>query len=641
MASRASGSMNSLEEDLYEAVNKQDLEGLKQLLRQGANVNNLVHSGRTILGRAVQLGNIEVIETLINAEEYLPEEEEEEVNMDEQNEDEFLDTEFFAWDEDPLSFSCTESYTVEVKNDLSPSNSGSLSVNGNFSNPRSNDHWSIPSKPTERALGLFQTLRKYTSHRRSCDVNLPDFYDRMPVHYASELGNPEVLAMLLKAGPKHSDEDGFQMSELAMLRLHGRGILYLLENLCFSNCCRVNVSDSESVTPLHLAVCRGHEEVTEMLLKAGSRVNSKTRYTSDKSTALHVAASRGFPKIVDMLLNSGAKIDVLDSSDRTPLFLAVNRANHDVVRLLVKRGARVNVEEIHGYTPLAEAVWYKDVELVDILLKGGAKVVGHHHLLHYCVMHRCPRLTHLLLQAGSFVNSRDDSGDTPLHLAVRASQVEIIEDLLAYGGDVNLTSGLSGQTLIHEAVDGIRLQEFDTFCIILHLLMRRGSKLNVESFTPGDTPLYRAILLDKFCFAKELIRCGSDVNMGCVYSCNIDNLCLARRKNHFHTVRLLVFAGFHLWQTPWLEILPPTMPHSFPLNTIKKWLIYMKSNPMNLSDLSRIVVRRRLGENLVYKINRLLLPERIKRYLLLEDVMDDMEASSSTADVNNANQSYR
>ncbi|XP_013781256.1 ankyrin-1-like isoform X2 [Limulus polyphemus] len=600
MASRASGSMNILEEDLYEAVNRQDLEGLKQLLRQGANVNNLVHSGRTILGRAVQLGNIEVIQTLINAEEYLPEEEE--VNMDEQNEDEFLDTEFFAWDEDPLSFSCTESYTVEVKNDLSPSNSGSLSVNGNFSNPSCNDHWPIPPKPTERALGLFQTLRKYTSHRRSCDVNLPDFYDRMPVHYASELGNPEVLAMLLKAG------------------------------------CRVNVSDSESVTPLHLAVCRGHEEVTEMLLKAGSRVNSKT---SDKSTALHVAASRGFPTIVDMLLNSGAKIDVLDSSDRTPLFLAVNRANHDVVRLLVKRGARVNVEEIHGYTPLAEAVWYKDVELVDILLKGGAKVIGHHHLLHYCVMHRCPRLTRLLLQAGSFVNSRDDSGDTPLHLAVRASQVEIIEDLLAYGGDVKLTSGLSGQTLIHEAVDGIRSQEFDTFRVILHLLMRRGSKLNVESFTPGDTPLYRAILLDKFRFAEELIRCGSDVNMGNVYSCNIDNLCLARRKNHFHTVRLLVFAGFHLWQTPWLEILPPTMPHSYPINTIKKWLIYMKSNPMNLSDLSRIVVRRRLGENLVCKINHLLLPERIKRYLLLEDVIDDMEASSPTADVNNANQPFR
>lgn len=52
----------------------------------------------------------------------------------------------------------------------------------------------------QMGLGLFQSLRRLEPLRRKTDVNLPDFYDRMPIHYAAENGKPEVLDLLIKAG---------------------------------------------------------------------------------------------------------------------------------------------------------------------------------------------------------------------------------------------------------------------------------------------------------------------------------------------------------------------------------------------------------------------------------------------------------
>lgn len=54
--------------------------------------------------------------------------------------------------------------------------------------------------PHQRGLGLFQSLWRLAPLRRKTDVNLPDFYDRMPIHYAAQQGRPEVLDLLIKAG---------------------------------------------------------------------------------------------------------------------------------------------------------------------------------------------------------------------------------------------------------------------------------------------------------------------------------------------------------------------------------------------------------------------------------------------------------
>lgn len=596
--------MSDLEEELYNAVSDNDCEKIIELLKRGASANALVHSGQTILGHAVKLGKFETITILLECEKYMPAEEPEmlaagtfdDPSLDIDN---YLKPTWFQWEphkqnmvsENEASGSPNSLFHLETA-----SGSTACSSDGNCG-------LALLSKPSIWELRLFRSLRKFSSHKRKCDINLADFYDRLPIHYAAELGDSEILELLLNAG------------------------------------CRVNVSDSKMLTPLHFSVENCHESVTEILLKAGSRVNCKT---SDKSSALHLAASRGFASIIEKLLDFGAKIDILDASDRTPLFLAVSRSHKQVADFLIRRGAKINIQEIHGYTPLSEAVFQKDVEMVQLLLSAGAKVTASHHLLHFSVYHRCLSLSRLLLAAGINVNRHDDCGDSVLHIAIRNAHVEMVSLLVKHGADINVRNSVSGQSLIHEAVDGISEGNFAAFRVIMVALLEQGCNLNVESFTPGDTPLYRAILLDKFRFSEELIKYGSDVNLGNVYSCNhIDNLFLARRKNHFRTVRLLVFAGFYLWNTPWLEILPSSLPHSYPVNSIKGWLLHVKCNPLRLSQVIRVKLRRSLGRggNLVHKINLLAIPERLKRFLLLEDMLwspednNDVEADTSNANV--------
>lgn len=587
--------MPIIEEELYIAVNRCDVEHTISLLEQGADVNSLINSGRTILGRAAQLGNARLVQVLLEAENYLPP-------------PDSGDTLQGSSGDIPESSSASSAAAAKDNgNEVQPDSQDSTCVDpetcswkGDMMSAAKNSIWWKDSD-YELGLGLFHALREKTVPKRPgpCDVNLPDFHDRMPIHYAAESGQVEVIQLLLNAGSM------------------------------------VNVSDSDNITPLHLAVSRGHEDAVELLLKAGSRVNSKT---SDKSSAMHIAASRGFPRIIDMLLRYGAKIDILDVSDRTPLLLAVTRGHCAVVQLLLNKGAKVNSEEIHGYTPLSEAVWQKDDELVCLLLEAGAKINTHHYLLHYCVLHRSRLLCHILIKFGAFLNIRDDSGDTPLLLAVRTAQVDIVELLLEHGSSANLVNGLSGQTAIHEAVEHISELELDTFVSVLELLLRYSGRLNSESFTPGDYPLYRAILMDKFLFAEELIRNGADANLGNVFTCNIDNLCLAHRKNHFRTVQLLVHSGFELRLTPWLEILPPYIHHNYySFNSIRGWLIYMKMNPMKLSELCRITIRRSMQENIIPKVNKLHTPMPIKNYLLFRNTQFLEEETSNTENAGNAN----
>lgn len=109
--------------------------------------------------------------------------------------------------------------------------------------------------------------------------------------------------------------------------------------------CKVNVSDMEQLSPLHVAAMRDRVEEARVLIQAGAKVNTKS---SDKMAPLHFAAARGFTEMVTLLIQGGANLDPLDSSDRTPLYLAVTRSHFDIVEMLLECGAKVNIEEVHG-----------------------------------------------------------------------------------------------------------------------------------------------------------------------------------------------------------------------------------------------------------------------------------------------------
>lgn len=112
------------------------------------------------------------------------------------------------------------------------------------------------------------------------------------------------------------------------------------------------------------------------------------------------------------------------------------------------------------------------------------------------------RVGELLAKNASLVNSRDASGNTPLHCAIGYFELGVVEKLLAHGADVNAPDA-NGTTPMHilaagvppnpppppKSVPGIGLQ--DIHLQIAQLLLARGANLQART-TWGWTPLETA-----------------------------------------------------------------------------------------------------------------------------------------------------
>lgn len=126
-------------------------------------------------------------------------------------------------------------------------------------------------------------------------------------------------------------------------------------------------TDKHGRTPLIFAVGRGHEELTELLLKYDKMVDHKDTYGN---TALTVAARCGHVNIVRCLIEKGADVELKAQKGASPLIFAARRpdkTHFGVVRLLVERGANIKSKDDQGRTPLSVAKHYKHRRIAEYL----------------------------------------------------------------------------------------------------------------------------------------------------------------------------------------------------------------------------------------------------------------------------------
>ena len=184
----------------------------------------------------------------------------------------------------------------------------------------------------------------------------------------------------------------------------------------------------------------------------------------------------------------------------------------------------------------------------------------------------------------------------------------MVELLLQHGANPNYPNALSGVVPIHEAATCMTEEDVEVFDRILDVLQKYGGKMNIESFTPGDTPLLRAVVHDHPSLATILFSRGADPNLSALYSCPVDILTLAVRKGCEQLAKTLVRGGLDFNR---IRIDGDSLP----------WLIRYKSSPQPLLDSARLVIRRLLGENVTQKIKHSLLPEHLKRIVLLKEAI--------------------
>ena len=90
-------------------------------------------------------------------------------------------------------------------------------------------------------------------------------------------------------------------------------------------------------------------------------------------SALFHAVANGHDRIVDALLNITRQPDDVESEKGfTPLLIAATNGHTVIVRLLLECGANPNTRNFDGVTALHDAVFEKQMDIVKLLLKHGA-----------------------------------------------------------------------------------------------------------------------------------------------------------------------------------------------------------------------------------------------------------------------------
>lgn len=127
----------------------------------------------------------------------------------------------------------------------------------------------------------------------------------------------------------------------------------------------VDARNEKLHTPLMAAAMKGHISAAEKLLEAGANIHLQD---DQGSTALLLACIHSRNQMIEFLINKGkANINEQDDLKRTPLHICVIKDNPEGIKILLKYGASKTLRNTKGETPGITARYFNRKNLVELL----------------------------------------------------------------------------------------------------------------------------------------------------------------------------------------------------------------------------------------------------------------------------------
>uniref|UniRef100_A0A1A9VK18 ANK_REP_REGION domain-containing protein n=1 Tax=Glossina austeni TaxID=7395 RepID=A0A1A9VK18_GLOAU len=345
--------------------------------------------------------------------------------------------------------------------------------------------------------GNIGDIENLLNEEGKAQVNATDQYGATPLHLAAENGHTDIVNALLNEGADVNAKAVIDITPLLFAAQNGHeGVVKVLltakeidvntypQALYFAakdghegvvKALLTTEIDVKTLSKeLVLAAQNGHEGVVKVLLTAEIDVNEyfralflaaqnghegvvKVLLTTEKvdvaakddrgKTLLHWAAEKGYTDIVNTLLGKGADVNAKDNYGETPIYLALQYGHVDVAKVLSEaKGININIADKNGKIPLDWAIDNK-YDIVQSLLSKLADVnladEGGRTLLHWAAERGYVEIVNTLLGKGANVNAKNDKRETPLYLAVESVRVDVVKALIKEGADVNKARGFT------------------------------------------------------------------------------------------------------------------------------------------------------------------------------------------------------
>ncbi len=376
----------------------------------------------------------------------------------------------------------------------------------------------IPELQLREAI-LAKSFVRFNSSLKKADVNYVYDDGATPLHLAIENGNTAPFIRNLIQKGARLDIQSTKYANKTAIDLMNSMICTLIEM-------QANTSSNEEVF-----------NKVVVLLSFGADIN----YINDNGwTPLHLALNnknyffaerilekyKANPKIISKNNIAKTALDIINEN----LFTANTQYEVTVLTLL---GADINSINHDGWTPLHSALKNGLTDVALTLFTSGSKpdVVSHNQekktpadiinecsLIHKAILYtdqECNQKLTLIKTykyIGADLNTLDtESGWTPLHLAIKNENLNIIELLITLGADKNKISGnmenVSSLDLMNRLLCKMVMQNqpIDE----MNKLISLGAEVNATD-QDGWTPLHLAIKNEDIYRAKLLLELGSD-----------------------------------------------------------------------------------------------------------------------------------
>ncbi len=265
------------------------------------------------------------------------------------------------------------------------------------------------------------------------------------------------------------------------------------------------VDPASGLTALMIAAGRGHVDLARALLEHGADPNAVERRAG--TAALHKACQGGHLAVVKLLVEAGAQIDLqATTTGHTPLVEAIWFKADDIVTYLIDRNARIELKTYYGFT-IDDHINYavavsqgqddqqKLARIKDLVAQRRARDARAREAapLIAAVQKRSLDELTAALRAGAKAGERwpiigsFDDGHTPLLVAARDGQTEMVRALLQAGADVNAVEPVFGAVPLHKATYNGHLD------ITRLLAAAPGVNLDYQGPSNGYTPLADAL----------------------------------------------------------------------------------------------------------------------------------------------------